>query len=219
VLHNDTSVMPLYNLGADAARRGRRAEAMTWYRRAVAVDPRDVPTRNNLGVALLEEAKVDPGKIEEAVSQLRVAETLSPADAEIHKNLAMALERQGHAGDAAVEYSEALRLRPGWSLVERMLAVLRATTGDPTARDTAEAVRLAEDACARERALPSLPQCLDVLALTYAEAGRLDDAARTGAEAAALARAAGDLARAARSQQRAASYEERRQRRDAPKTP
>jgi Flp pilus assembly protein TadD len=89
--------------------------------------------------------------------------------------------------EAADEFREALRLRPGWTVPSNNLAWILATDEDPALRNPEEAVSLAEDAVrGTER---KNPEILDTLALAYAAAGRRDEAVATARNAVAVARA------------------------------
>ncbi len=88
------------------------------------------------------------------------------------------------------QYREALRLKPDWPEALNNLAWLLATHPNAAFRDSAEAVRLAERACAltgRKRVL-----YLGTLAAAYAEAGRFAEAVGTAQEARDLATATGE---------------------------
>jgi cytochrome c-type biogenesis protein CcmH/NrfG len=83
------------------------------------------------------------------------------------------------------EYREALRWSGDAPDVARRLAWILATDPDPSVRNGAEAVRLAQAASAATGDANS--QSLDVLAAAYAEVGRFDDAVRAAERALALA--------------------------------
>ena len=74
--------------GYEAQRRGDKANALTFYQKAIALDP-SYPTPYNDAGILLEEA----GRLEEAEQSYRQALTLNPNYLEAHANLAMLYER------------------------------------------------------------------------------------------------------------------------------
>jgi hypothetical protein len=79
------------------------------------------------------------------------------------------------------------------------LAWILATNEDPDVRDSAEAVRLAEGACALTRRQVAL--FVGTLAAAYADAGRFDDAVKAAQEACATATAAGETRLAEKNRQ------------------
>src|SRR5262249_13021881 len=197
-------VKTLYNLAGTLAQLGRVDEAVGRYREGLRIDPRDVDGQNNPGITLLgadrlEEAEAvletarrlapdDPvvhrnlGALHarrqewtEAVSEYEAARRVLPDDVELIDALSTALVSAGRPRDAARLLEDAVARRPDATGLLGTLAWLRATSNDPGSRDGAEAVRLAERACAAERT----PDCLDTLAAAYAEAGRFADALTT----------------------------------------
>src|SRR5205085_94867 len=85
------------------------------------------------------------------------------------------------------------------------LAWIRATNPNSKLRDGAQAVLLAEHACAVSGQQDA--GCLDILAAAYAEAGRFDQAQRTAQKGLELARAAGRLEDSARMENRLRVYQ------------
>ena len=106
----------------------------------------------------------------------------------------------GELGQCAVDvrdYSAAItalrrahQLQPGSRELANSLAWHLATAPDANLRDPAEAIRLAEFACADRAA--TRPGWLDTLAAAYAANGQFDDAVRTGEAALTAAGAAPD---------------------------
>jgi len=94
------------NLGVALAERGRAAEAITHFRRAVELDPDHVRAYNNLGCLLAEE-----GRLAEAQAQFQSAIRLRPGDAEAHFNLGNVLSQQRRFPEAAAEYRRAVESR------------------------------------------------------------------------------------------------------------
>jgi len=130
------------------------------------------------------------GRVEEATASYASAARLAPDDPETQLQLGVLLASQGRFAEAAAHYREALRLRPDWPETLNNLAWLLATAPPAELRDGAEAVRLAERACALTRRRRTV--MVGTLAAAYAEAGRFDDAAQTAQEAITLAQAAGE---------------------------
>ena len=110
-------------------------------------------------------------------------------------DLAGVLLAQGRVGEAVRVLEEGIARLPEAAALPVSLSWIRATSADAAWRDGAQAVRLAERACAltANRDLDAL----DTLAAAYAEAGRFDDATRVARQALALVQAgsprAGDV--------------------------
>ena len=121
----------------------------------------------------------------EAMENFSRALQLRPDDAEAHCHLAEILSRQNKAVEAARHYREALRIRPDFPEALNNLAWMLATSKEPGVRDGAQAVQLAERACALTQYQKTV--CIDTLVAAYAEAGRFDDAIATAQKARTLA--------------------------------
>jgi tetratricopeptide (TPR) repeat protein len=175
---------------------GRGDEALAHYREAVRLSPRDARAHFNLASVL----SGGPG-LAEAAAEYRETLRLNPGLVEARIALGDVLARQGQEASALAEYRAALEARPGWVPVETRLAWSLAT--GRTARDPAEAVRLAESARARAG---DDPDVLRALGAAYAAAGRFADAADVARPAIALARARGNAPLTAELEQHLAAY-------------
>lgn len=173
-----------YNLGALLAGQGRLEEAIYHYREAVRINPMYAGAHYELGAIAVRQ-----GKQTEAVTRFRSALAADSEHPEAHRSLALALADQGRHEEAVAHYLEAIRLRPDDPGAYNNLAWIRATHPDPELRNGAEAVRLAERACAlwKDRE----PNLLETLAAAYAEAGRFPEAVATLEEAITLVTPAG----------------------------
>jgi tetratricopeptide (TPR) repeat protein len=100
-----------YNLGRLRYKQHRLEEAISEYRLAIQLDPKDGPPHNNLGNALRDQDKTD-----EAISEYRLAIQLDPKDTSPHYNLGNALADQGKTDEAISEYRLAIRLDPKYAL-------------------------------------------------------------------------------------------------------
>lgn len=187
----------------------------------LAVNPRSLTARVNLGMAL-----ADEGALAEAESHFRQALRIAPTDVEARFNLVAALYRagrldealaecdallaaggdkpeayylrgdvlraRGDTADAVAAYRAGLERAPESVNAANNLAWILATAGDASLRRPDEAIAWAERACAASpRARADL---LDTLAAAYAAAGRFEEAARTAARGVVLAREAGQTA-------------------------
>jgi tetratricopeptide (TPR) repeat protein len=163
----------LNNCGYVLARRGAVEEAVGYYRRALAIWP-DYPDANvNLGNALFA-----GGRFEEAISCYDLALAQRPDLLEPRNNLAFALVAAGRPSEAVPHFEAALERDGSARTVLVGLARTLAVSASPRVRDGRRAVELAEKA-ARLTAWRD-PAVLDVLAASYAEAGRFADAVTMG---------------------------------------
>jgi Tfp pilus assembly protein PilF len=113
----------------------------------------------------------------DSVSLFEHALAVTEGNAVAHTQLGAAYSERGQIGLSIRHYWEAVRLRPDDVIALNNLAWLLATARDPSLRDPAFAVALAERAASLSP-IPS-PDVLDTLAAAYASAGRFDDAVRT----------------------------------------
>jgi tetratricopeptide (TPR) repeat protein len=111
---------------------------------------------------------------------------------------------KGEAAEALAEWRRVLAAAPDHVAVLEQIARLLATSPEPSLRNGAEAVALAERAA--ELTGGRQPQILDTLAAAYAEAGRFAEALETARRALALAEASGNAALAGTLQTRLALY-------------
>ena len=172
------------NLGRVLSLQGKFSAAEPEFQAALKLKPKDASIRRSYGSALAE-----AGRKEDAVKELRVAIRLQP-DVETHLELAKLLQEMGQSAEAAAEYRQVLARQPESVAALSNLAWLLATCSEPSARDGAEAVRLAEKAC--QVTGHKEAQTVGILAAAYAEAGRFNDAVASAQQAINLASAAGD---------------------------
>jgi protein O-mannosyl-transferase len=214
------------NLGGLLATEGKVDEALTHFSEAIRLKPDFPEAQANLGNAL---SLI--GNLEQALRHCAEAARLQPENAAFQNGLGDVLAKSGRAGEAAAHYvlahsllaaefsrqgktaeaidhwRKALSLDPGSPRILNNLAWLIATSADARLRNAAEAVRLAEQACALSGS--KSPSFLDTLAAAYAEAGRFDDAIRTARRAVEAAEEAGEKQRAAQLHQRLLLYQSR----------
>ena len=152
------------NLGRVLSLQGKFSAAEPEFQAALKLKPKDASIRRSYGSALAE-----AGRKEDAVKELREAIRLQP-DVETHLQLAKLFQEMGQSAEAAAEYRQVLARQPASVAALSNLAWLLATCSEPSARDGAEAVRLAEKAC--QVTGHKEAQTVGVLAAAYAEAGR-----------------------------------------------
>ena len=185
---------------------GQFDQAITHFRRSLALNPASASTHYNLGYALSvsgrqddaaaefgEALRLDPdyaqahnnlgavlqllGRADEALAHYRRAVALRPDNIEARANLAQLLSAHGLAAEAVGEFQQVLAVRADHPQALAGLAWVRATAGDDRLRNPAEAVQLAERAAAVGGRRDLT--VLDALAAAYAAAGRYDEAVAT----------------------------------------
>jgi tetratricopeptide (TPR) repeat protein len=146
------------------------SDSVSLWRRALAVTRDNAWAHNNLGHALLKQARVA-----DAMPELQEAVRLKPDYAEARNNLGHALSEQGRTDEAIAQYREALRLLPGYNEVHNNLgvALLRQGRHDEAIRSLGDALRL-QPGIAHVRA--NLALAHGARARARAEQGRLDEA-------------------------------------------
>src|SRR5262249_45345271 len=122
--------------------------------------------------------------------------------AQLH--LAMVLAQKGEFAQATAHYRLAVKAEPELVLALNNLAWLLATHPDTQIRNGSEAVQMGERAVSITKARE--PMFLGTLAAAYAEAGRFDDAIKTGEKARDLAKSRGMKELADRNEQLLREY-------------
>jgi tetratricopeptide (TPR) repeat protein len=132
------------NLGSKLLEKGRYADAIEQYRKAIKLNPDDEDSHYNLGLALAKagdstgarkeyeealrispehpEAHMNLGnllaaerKFDEAISHFKMALQSTPEDPAIHNDLGNALARQGKLPEAISAFEAALKLKPDYA--------------------------------------------------------------------------------------------------------
>lgn len=205
-LRIDPNLLEAWNgLGLAKSAQGKREEAMRHFREAIRIDPRFAEAHMNLAMAL-----AGDGRVDESLGHGAQAVALRPEFAPGHHAFALLLSRAGRESDAVRELREAVRLAPEWTEALNNLAWALATSRDAALRSGAEAVALAERACAGAGGANAPANFLDTLGAAYAEAGRFADAANAADSAIARARGAGQSALAGEIARRRDLYSARR---------
>jgi protein O-mannosyl-transferase len=179
----------LVSLGRSCVLAGRLEEAVRWLEEALRIRPDRTETHNNLGLALF-----GLGRKAEARVHFQRAVDLDPTYASARRNLANVLVEDGNVNEAATHLRKALELDPKDAQSAYRLGLLMVTSEDPTFRNPAAAVALAERAVRQSR--PENPMYLRLLAEAYAQAGSTEKAILALEQAGRVASATGqtDLA-------------------------
>ena len=199
-------LLALYNLANDLKRSGKTEQALLHYKRALELDPNSARVHHNLGQLFAERGKtaealdhlsaavrirpdyamahyhlglalLSNGQPADAVVHLREALRLDPRYTKARYRLALALDRLGKKQESQSCLQDAVRMDRDWPQAFAEMAWSLATDSDPSTRNAAFAVGLAEQAC--QATGYERPAFLDALAAAYAEAGRFDEAQTT----------------------------------------
>lgn len=112
------------NWGLALYERGRVAEAMQQYRRALHYVPDYALAHYNLGVVLH-----DQGRVTEAIDHFREALRLRPDDAQAHIRMGAAVGHQGDLESAVAHFRQALYFRPNDTMAHYNLGLALARLG------------------------------------------------------------------------------------------
>jgi Flp pilus assembly protein TadD len=184
----------LNHLGVALVMQDRFDEAKPCFEQALALDPKNTQASFNLATLLLR-----AGQVDEALELLRPALQGKAVISKGFAGVGMILGALGRPADAILFYRKALEADPDALETLNNLAWLLATTPDGAVRDGAEAVQLAERACALSHF--RRPVFIGTLAAAYAEVGRFSDAIATAEKARALAHTQRDEAIARRNEE------------------
>jgi protein O-mannosyl-transferase len=175
------------NLANALVSKGDLDGAIAHYTACVAAVPDETEAQYNLASALLRKGRAD-----EAIVRYQKVLQLHPENADAHANLGSAFLAKGGVGEAVAEYTKALEISPENIAAQSNLAWLLATSADPSIRNGAEAVRLAERADSASSRSDTHPTVLRILAAAYAEAGRFAEAKETAQHALEAAKVQGN---------------------------
>ncbi len=153
--HND--------LGLLLENKGRIAEAMEHYQKAIQLNPNFSEAQFNLGLA-----RAAKGRFDEAIENYRQAIRLNPNFSEALYNLGIALAAQSRFDEAIGNYRKALQINPTNYAVQYNLGITLAAKGrfDEAIECFRQAIRIK----------PNFPEALDNLGNVLAAKGRLDEA-------------------------------------------
>ena len=94
-------------LGYWLAARGRTAEALDHYQKALEISPDYPDARNNLGTLFFNQGRTD-----EAINQFKKALEMEPYSLNAHYNLGNALLEAGRIDEAVIQFRKALEIAP-----------------------------------------------------------------------------------------------------------
>jgi tetratricopeptide (TPR) repeat protein len=214
-----TSARAQNNIGFVLAEQGLTEEALAYFLRACQYKPNYAEAESNVGRALLlqgkpEEARpyllealrINPqlssanfnmgqylalrGELDESLEHFYQALRTDPYHAQSYSEIGMIFERQRKLGEALEAYDRALQLDPQEVDALGHQAMILVSLTDPELRNIDRALRQAEQAVRLTQG--QQPYFLYVLAVSYAESGRLAEAVESAQRAKALALAMGN---------------------------
>jgi tetratricopeptide (TPR) repeat protein len=110
----------LGNLGVLSFLLGKTDEGISYFRRAIKIDPFDKSAHKNLGVALM-----NRGDASEAIAEFDLHIRILPYDAEAHAYKGLALNSSSRAGEAASEFKIALDIDPSLQVAKEGLDAIQ----------------------------------------------------------------------------------------------
>jgi tetratricopeptide (TPR) repeat protein len=159
------------NLANALLSKGDLDGAIARYSACLALSPNQAEAEYDLASALLRK-----GRMDEAIAHYQKVLELQPDSADAYANLGSAFLAKGRVQEAVAAYKSALRIAPENVPAQSNLAWILATSSDPSLRNGAEAVRLAEQADSESSRGKNRPVILRILAAAYAESGRFKEA-------------------------------------------
>ncbi|MFA5239650.1 MAG: tetratricopeptide repeat protein [Phycisphaerae bacterium] len=171
----------------------------TLFEHTLKVTKNNMPAENNYGMVLLGE-----GQYEEAIKHFNNILRINKSYARAYLNLGVAYSRLGRNKEAIQNFTRAIELEPNNAKALHNLAWMLATTDKASVEDINQAVKYAERAC--ELTEYKNIVFLDTLAVTYAVAGRFEDAVKATERAINNAKAEGKKEMAEEMQRKLESY-------------
>ena len=177
------------NLASALGMQKKYDEALKYLKQALELEPNNFDIHNKIGMALLA-----TGKPDEAITHFKYVLQINKIPAEVYANLGSAYIQVGKYDLAIENLSKAIELKPDNTDVLNKLAWLFAAVDNTSIHNTPKAVEFAQRSC--ELTGYKDPMLLDTLAVSYAAAGRFDEAKATAEKAFNIAKETGreDLA-------------------------
>ncbi|MEY2481409.1 MAG: protein O-mannosyl-transferase [Verrucomicrobiota bacterium] len=179
--YNLSTALTYNNIANILMAKGRFAEAVLHFEKALALRPDFADARYNLGGVFFRQGRVD-----DAIAQLQSALSLQPEDGEAHRSLGRAFLQKGSVSDAIAEYEKAVKAANPSIVAANDLAWILSTYPDDSVRNGTKALALARGAVAFTHG--AVPLFLRTLAAAEAETGHFDDALKAAQHGLELAR-------------------------------
>ncbi|HEY5505154.1 MAG TPA: tetratricopeptide repeat protein [Sedimentisphaerales bacterium] len=160
---------------------------MTHYQKSLEIEPGNSSIQANLGSALLMK-----GQLDEAIAHYKASLAIKPDDAGVQASLGNALFKKRQLNEAILHYRKSLEINPDNTYLLNILARILAASPDPSIRNGAKAVELAQRA--NQLSGGSNPRIITTLAAAEAEAGQFPEAVGIAQQALELATAQSNTA-------------------------
>jgi len=197
---NQSSAEAYINMASALGIQKKYDEAMKYLKKAMELAPDNSDIHNKMGMALLA-----TGRPDEAITHFKYVLQKGTTSAETYANLGSAYI-QGGKYDLAIEnLTKAIELKPDNIDAINKLAWLYAVVDNTSIHNAQKAIELARQGC--ELTDYKSPMLLDTLAVTYAAAGRFDEAKATAEKALNIAKETGRENLVAGIQERIKLYE------------
>jgi hypothetical protein len=166
IRHSGIRADGYYQLGRFLQLQQRHGEAAEAYRKALALDPRNVDAHNGLGTLL-----ALSGRYEDAHREFDAAMTLAPDNAAVVNNIGYAYLLESRMDDAAAAFRRAAAIDPGNALYRANLEL--ATNNQPPESAQAEPLAAATPGTFDAAPAPQQAESFPVAVATDADAVRL----------------------------------------------
>jgi Flp pilus assembly protein TadD len=157
---------------------------MTLFEHTLKITEKNIMAEINYGMALLE-----AGRAKEAIEHFNNVLRINKSHVNAYVDLGIAYNRLGRNDMAIRNYTKALELKPDTINALNNLALTLVTAEDTSLRDANKAIDYARRACELTGNKDAV--YLDTLAVTYAAAGRFDEAKTTAQKALKIAKETG----------------------------
>ncbi len=189
-----------YNLAIGLGMQNKYEEAIKQLSKTLEMDSDYPDAQNRIGIALMA-----IGKPDEAIWHFDQALRTDKDKSEVYGNLGTAYMRLGKYGPGIYNFNKAVENKPDSIVNLNCLAWALATVEDTSLRDVNRAIEAAGRVC--ELTDNNNAEYLDTLAITYAAAGRFEEAKATAGKALIIAKANKQEALAGEIKERIKLYE------------
>jgi tetratricopeptide (TPR) repeat protein len=173
---NENSAETHYDLALSLGMQKKYDEAIKHLAKTLEIEPNYPDAHNRTGIALMA-----IGKPDEAIKYFDEALRINKDKSEVYGNLGTAYMRLDKYGPGIYNFNKAIEQKPDSIVNLNRLAWALATVEDTSLRDANKAIEAAGRAC--ELTGNNDAEYLDTLAVTYAAAGRFEEAKATAKKA------------------------------------
>ncbi len=197
---NENSSDAHYDLALSLGMEKKYDEAIKHLARTLEIEPNYPDAHNKMGIALLA-----TGKPDDSIKYFDKALRINKDKSEVYGNLGTAYMRLGKYGPGIYNFNKAVEQKPDSIINLNRLAWALATVENTSLRNANKAIEAAGRVC--ELTGNNNAEYLDTLAVTYAAAGRFEEAKATAGKALSIAKTNKQEALAGEIQERIKLYE------------